>query len=89
MTILGLDDPDAPLPVVDGVQLLHDVSHVGSFLGRLSFHELQRLRAIVRRVHMRNYRAEFCTDRECDRMIEAMGPRVAEIMVKRAVEARR
>ncbi len=87
MTILGLQD-DAPLPVVDGVQLLDDASHVGSFLAQLSWADLQRLRAIVRRTHMRRYPREFCTDREADRMIEAMGPRVAEILVRRAVDGR-
>lgn len=58
----------------------------GSFLASLSFSDLQVLRAHVRRTHMAGWKPEFRTDRECDRIIEAIGPRVAERCIKEAVD---
>ena len=55
-------------------------------LAELSFHDLQRLRAIVRRVHMKHYPVEHCTERECDRIIESLLPATAERLIKRVVD---
>ena len=52
----------------------------------LSWADLQRLRAVVRRVHMRHYPADFCTDREADMIICSLAPETAEKMIKIAVE---
>ena len=49
-----------------------------SFLSHLSKRDLNRLRTVVRRVHMRHIPDYMMTDRECDRIIEALGPKVAE-----------
>jgi hypothetical protein len=56
-----------------------------SFVAQLRFKDLQRLRQIVRRVHMRHYPGERCTDREADRIIESFGPETCEKMIARAV----
>ena len=59
-----------------------------SFLGSLTFQELQFLRRHVREKHMEGWPAHAKTDRECDRIIEAVGPSVREAVLKRAVEAK-
>jgi hypothetical protein len=59
-----------------------------SFLGSLSFQELQFLRRYVRAKHMEGWPAVLKTDREADRMIEAYGPAVKEAVLKKAVEAK-
>lgn len=64
------------------------LEHAGaSFIQDLSFTDLKRLRLIVKRVYMRYHPNELCTDAEADRIIEAMGPRVHEKMLKRAIDA--
>ena len=56
------------------------------FLSALSWQDLQRLRAAVKRVYLRHYPSDFCTDDEADRMIEALAPSVAERLVKAQVD---
>lgn len=60
----------------------------GSFLSSLSFADLQRLRAHVRKVHMPGWPRNAQTDRECDRIIETYGPAAAEAAKKKAIEAK-
>jgi hypothetical protein len=57
-------------------------------LSELSFHDLQRLRRVVRRLHMQYYPAEFCTDRECDRLIETFVPMTVERLLKKLVDGK-
>lgn len=57
-----------------------------SFLATLSFQELQVLRNHVRRTHMKDWKPEYRTDQECDRIIDVIGPRVAERSLKEAVD---
>lgn len=57
-----------------------------SFLTSISFNDLQRLRAIVRQTHMKYYPMDFCTDRECDKLIDSFGPKVVDKLLKRAVD---
>lgn len=52
----------------------------------LSFDELQRLRASVRRVHMKHYPVEMVSDHEADKIIASLGPAVAEKLIKSAVD---
>lgn len=57
------------------------------FLSELSFNDLQRLRAAVKRVYMqRGYPVELYTDREADRIIESIGPQTAERLIKALVD---
>jgi hypothetical protein len=55
-------------------------------LSELSFPDLQRLREVVRRVHLRHYPIEQCTERECDRIIESLLPSTAERLLKKLVD---
>ena len=55
-------------------------------LSELSFQDLARLRAVVRRVHMAHYPLEHCSDRECDRIIETLVPSTAERLLKRLID---
>lgn len=60
----------------------------GSFLSSLSHHDLQRLRSIVKRIHMRYHPAELYTDREADKLIEALGPEILERQIKQIVDGK-
>jgi hypothetical protein len=44
----------------------------------LSFQDRQRLRKIVKKVHLKFLPEEFLTDKEADKMIESLGPSVRE-----------
>lgn len=57
-------------------------------ISELRPHDLIRLRRVVRQVHMAYYPAEFCTDRECDRIIETLAPATAERLLKRLVDGK-
>lgn len=59
-----------------------------SFLTELRHEDLQRLRLVVRKVHMSYHPADLCTNAEADRIIEALGYRTAERMLKRAIDGR-
>lgn len=64
------------------------IEHAGaSFIQDLSFKDLQRLRAVVKRNLMRRHPTELFTDHEADRIIESLGPKIHERMLKRAVDA--
>jgi hypothetical protein len=45
-----------------------------SFISSLSWHDLQRLREVVRKVHMANFPEHHINPQEMDKIIEAMGP---------------
>lgn len=55
-------------------------------LDQLSYSDLQRLRAVVRRVHMKHYPGEFCTEREADRIIETIGEATAQKLLKKLID---
>jgi hypothetical protein len=46
----------------------------GAFSSQLTFKDRLRLRAITKRVHMRNYPGHLITDLEADRIIDVMAP---------------
>ena len=52
----------------------------------LSWTDRQRLRAVVRRVHMARLPAALYSDKQADMLIEAMGPAIAEKFLKQAVD---
>jgi len=49
-----------------------------SFLSQLKPSDLARLRKVVKRVHMQSFPESAVNDYEADRVIEALGPDVAE-----------
>ena len=59
-----------------------------SFLSTLKEEERILLRGIVRKVHLSSVVAKhgFVTDRECDKLIESIGPEVVERMIKFGVD---
>lgn len=61
----------------------------GAFSSRLTFTDRQRLRSVVRKVHLRHYPADKLTDLECDKLIDAWGPEVATDIIRQAVDSGR
>ena len=59
----------------------------GGFTTQLSVADRDRLRMIVRKVHLRHYPQEKLTNYECDKLIDAWGPEIAGQLVKKAVDA--
>lgn len=63
-----------------------------SFVSTLSQQDLDLLRGIVRKVHFAEVVKKFgpnhpaVTDKECDRLIESIGPEVAERMIRFGVD---
>ena len=52
----------------------------------ISFQDRQRLRKIVKTIHFKHYPKEFINDKEADKLIEALGPKVAQDMIKKYLE---
>jgi uncharacterized protein YdhG (YjbR/CyaY superfamily) len=48
----------------------------------LKVEEREILRTVVKKVHFAHYPKEFCTDREADKLIDAIAPDVVERMIK-------
>lgn len=61
--------------------------HYSDWLASLNYEDLQKLRQVVRKVHMKDYPDGMMTEREMDRIIEAIGPRVAEQQLKALIDA--
>lgn len=61
-----------------------------SFIGTVKPAELDMLRKIVRKVHFAHVEAKhgknFITDKECDKLIESIGPEVAERMIRFGID---
>jgi hypothetical protein len=57
-----------------------------SFISTLGTQDLTLLRGIVRKVHLGSVVAKhgesFVTDHECDKLIESIGPEIAERMIR-------
>ena len=53
-----------------------------SFMHTLKVEEREILRRVVKKVHFAHYPEEFCTDREADKMIDAIAPDVVERTIK-------
>ncbi len=57
-----------------------------SFISSLAEQDLTLLRGIVRKVHLRYVPQDFATDKECDKLIESLGPEIAEKMIRFGVD---
>ena len=57
-----------------------------TFLTSISFKDLERLREVVRKVHMAHYADRHITTREMDMIIETMGPDLLEQQLKSLVD---
>lgn len=57
-----------------------------SFIATLKTNELAMLRGIVKRVHLAHVPDSFATDKECDKLIESLGPEIVERMIRFGVD---
>jgi hypothetical protein len=57
-----------------------------SFIASLRSEELGMLRGIVRKVHLRHVPDSIATDKECDKLIESLGPEIVERMIRFGVD---
>jgi hypothetical protein len=72
----------------DGSHGVIEPFHYSDWFHTLSWEQLQKLRQMVRKVHMREgYRTDQIDERTMDRIIEAIGPRVADEQLKKAIDA--
>lgn len=53
-----------------------------SFIHTLKPEEREVLRRVVKKVHLAYHPAEFCNDREADKVIATIGPEIVERMIK-------
>ena len=58
-----------------------------AFLSELSPADRDRLRAIVRKIHLKHVPQHMLTNYECDKLIDAWGPEVAGNIVRKAMNA--
>lgn len=73
-------------PLAIDTELDAKITSEGGFLTSLSFHDRQRLRRVTKMVHMKHYPTEMITDREADRIIEAMAPETQKYLIERMWE---
>lgn len=72
----------------DGSHGVIEPWHYSDWFHSLSHDQLIKLREMVRKVHMaEGYRDDQIDERTMDRIIEAIGPRVAEAQLEAAVNA--
>lgn len=61
------------------------VQQTGGFSTTLSSTDRNRLRMVVKHVHLRHYPGEFVTDYEADKVIDAIAPATAEYLIRKHV----
>ena len=72
---LNLRDPFAIIPFADG-----------GFSTSLSLKDRDRLHKVIRKVHLRHLPKELLTAKECDKLLDAWGPKVQQRLVQLAVD---
>jgi hypothetical protein len=58
----------------------------GGYTSRLTFQDRERLRAVVKAVHLASYPKDKVDNREADKLIDALGPEVCQKMIDRAMQ---
>ena len=58
-----------------------------SFVQTLTIRDRRRLRAVVKKIHLKNYPTEMITDYEADKLIESFAPNVVEKFLKLGVDS--
>jgi len=66
---------------------MSSILEAGGFTSQLSVADRDRLRHIVRKVHLSHYPQDKLTNLEVDKLIDAWGPEIAGKLVKKAVDA--
>lgn len=57
-----------------------------SFISTIGPQDLNLLRGIVRNVHLAYVPKEHATNKECDKLIESLGPEIVEKMIRFGVD---
>ncbi len=57
-----------------------------SFVQTLTIRDRRRLRAVVKKIHLKNYPTEMITDYEADKLIDSFAPNVVEKFLKLGVD---
>lgn len=57
-----------------------------SFISAIGKQDLDLLRGIVRKVHLAYVPKDKATNKECDKLIESLGPEIAEKMIRFGVD---
>lgn len=52
----------------------------------ISMADRRKLRTIVKKVHLKFLPSDLVTDKECDKLIESLGPRVREKLLKEFID---
>jgi hypothetical protein len=73
---VNLRDPWAIIPNAEG-----------GFSTRLSVQDRSRLHKVLRKVHLRHLPSHLLTAHECDKLLDAFGPKVQQRLVQLAVDA--
>jgi hypothetical protein len=85
--VADLKNSTAILPAEQAMQVARIAGTGNSFLSQLSHADLLKLRKVVKLVHLQ-YQPDGCTDREADKIIEAMGPETMEKWLQAAIVAK-
>ena len=72
--------PEQPVDELD-----EKIIEQGSFSSTLSSVDRQRLRMVVKHVHLRHHPGEFVNDLEADKVIDAIAPQTAEYLIRKHV----
>lgn len=54
----------------------------GSFSASLNWTDRQRLRKIVKNVHLKNYPTDMITDYEADKLIDVLAPETSKYLIE-------
>tara|TARA_Y100000310_G_scaffold47041_1_gene43621 strand:- start:302 stop:505 length:204 start_codon:yes stop_codon:yes gene_type:complete len=54
----------------------------------LNFEDIQILRRIVKKVHFKNYPKEMITNKEADKFIYSLTPKITEALIKTYVDGK-
>jgi len=66
--------------------LSDEIDQLGGFSTTLSFSDRQKLRAIVKRVHLRHYPGHQISDLLADRLIDVIAPETAAYLIRHHLE---
>jgi hypothetical protein len=58
----------------------------GAYSTKLSFQDRQRLRAVVKKVHLAQYPTDKVNDYEADKLIDALGPVVCQNLIEQGMQ---
>ena len=54
----------------------------------LNFEDIQLLRKIVKKVHFKHYPKEMITNKEADKFIYSLTPKITEVLIKTFVDGK-